>query len=127
MRYEKAVTAADIPLFSYGTLLLPEVQRATYGRLLEGVPDLLIGYRLEPVVISSAEVVGVSGLEVHTIARWSGDPGDRIGGAVFRLTMAEIEATDRYETDAYARLLVALASGVRAFVYVGSDLGHEGA
>ena len=114
--------APDIALFSYGTLQLPEVQCATYGRLLEGAPDVLIGYRLEPVVISSAEVVGISGLEVHTIARRSGAPADRVPGVVFRLTDAELEATDRYETDAYARVEVALASGARAFVYVGSDL-----
>jgi hypothetical protein len=99
----------DIPLFSYGTLQLPEVQRATYGRLLEGRPDVLVGYRLEPVVISSAEVVGISGLEIHTIARRTGDAGDRVPGVVFRLTAAEIEATDRYETDAYARIEVAPA------------------
>ena len=111
-----------IPLFSYGTLQLPEVQRATYGRLLEGMPDVLVGYRLEPVVISSAEVVGISGLEVHTIARRTGDPADRVPGVVFRLTAAELEATDRYETDAYARVEAALASGASAFAYVGPDL-----
>lgn len=113
---------ARIALFSYGTLQLPEVQRATYGRLLEGAPDVLVGYRLEPVVISSPEVVGISGLEVHTIARRTGDAADRVPGVVFRLTAAEIEATDRYETDAYARVEVVLASGARAFVYVGPDL-----
>ena len=112
----------DIRLFSYGTLQLPDVQRATYGRLLKGEADTLIGYRLEPVVISSPEVVGISGLEVHTIARRSGDPADRVTGVVFRLTAAELEATDAYETDAYARVEVALASGARAFVYVGPDL-----
>ncbi|HEX4738160.1 MAG TPA: gamma-glutamylcyclotransferase family protein [Allosphingosinicella sp.] len=117
----------DIPLFSYGTLQLPEVQRATYGRLLEGTPDVLVGYRLEPVLISSPDVVGISGLEVHTIAVPTGDPADRVPGVVFRLTAVEIEATDRYETDAYARIEVALASGVRAFVYVGPDAAPEGA
>ncbi|HEX5181873.1 MAG TPA: gamma-glutamylcyclotransferase family protein [Allosphingosinicella sp.] len=111
-----------ILLFSYGTLQLPEVQRATYGRLLAGEPDVLVGYRLEPLIISSPEVVGISGLEVHTIARRSGDPGDRVPGMVFRLTAAELAATDRYETDAYARIAAVLASGARAFVYVGPDL-----
>ncbi|HEY1607053.1 MAG TPA: gamma-glutamylcyclotransferase family protein [Allosphingosinicella sp.] len=116
---------ADVSLFSYGTLQLPEVQRATYGRLLEGVADVLVGYRLEPLVISSPDVVGISGLEIHTIARRSGDPGDRVPGVVFRLTAAELEATDRYETDAYGRIEVVLASGARAFVYVGPDLEPE--
>ena len=116
-----------IALFSYGTLQLPEVQRATYGRLLEGRPDALVGYRLEPIVISSAEVVGISGLEVHTIARHTGDPADVIEGIVFTLTQAEIEATDLYETDAYARVEVVLASSAKAWVYVGPDASGGGA
>ena len=116
----------DIALFSYGTLQLPDVQRATYGRLLEGEPDVLVGYRLAPLVISSPDVVGISGLEVHTIARRTGNPTDRVPGVVFRLTAAELEATDLYETDAYARVEVALASGVRAFVYVGPDAADAG-
>ena len=75
-----------------------------------------------PLEISSDQVVKLSGLAVHTIARRSGDPADVVPGMLFRLTPAEIEATDRYEVDAYARVEAALASGVRAFVYVGPDL-----
>ena len=111
----------DIALFSYGTLQLEEVQRATYGRLLEGRPDTLAGYRLEPLVISSADVVALSGQEVHTIACRTGDPADLVRGVVFLLDAAELEATDLYETDAYARVEVALESGMRAFVYVGPE------
>ena len=111
----------DLALFSYGTLQLPEVQRATYGRLLEGRPDVLAGYRMEPLVISSADVVALSGQEVHTIACRTGDPADLIPGVVFFLTAAEIEATDLYETDAYDRVEAVLESGRRAFVYVGPD------
>jgi hypothetical protein len=116
----------NIALFSYGTLQLPEVQCATYGRLLEGAPDVLVGYCLAPLVISSPEVVGISGLEVHTIARCTGDPADRIPGVVFGVTAAELEATDRYETDAYARVEAVLDSGARAFVYVGPDAEPAG-
>src|SRR5947208_193690 len=108
-------------LFSYGTLQLPEVQRATYGRPLQGRPDALAGYRLEPLVISSPDVAALSGKAVHTIARRTGHPADLIPGVVFMLTAAEIEATDRYEVDAYARVEVTLVSGAAAFVYVGPD------
>ena len=116
------MTGPAIALFSYGTLQLAEVQHATYGRLLAGKPDALMGYRLEPLVISSSDVVEISGLAVHTIARRTGDPSDVIAGVVFRLSAAEVEATDLYETDAYARVEVRIASGARAFVYVGPDL-----
>jgi gamma-glutamylcyclotransferase (GGCT)/AIG2-like uncharacterized protein YtfP len=113
--------AGDVLLFSYGTLRQGEVQRATYGRLLDGQPDSLRGYRLAPLPISDPEVVRISGKAVHSIARRTGDPADRIEGVVFRLTAAEIAATDRYEVDVYARVEVELASGCRAFVYVGPD------
>lgn len=106
-------------LFAYGTLHQPEVQLATYGRLLDGIPDALTGYRLRPLTITDPEVVRLSGKAVHTIACHSGDPADRITGQRFELTVAELAATDRYEVDVYAREEVELESGVRAFVYVG--------
>jgi hypothetical protein len=112
---------SEAALFSYGTLQLPDVQRATFGRLLEGRPDVMTGSRLAPLLISDPAVVAASGLAVHTIARRTGDPADRIAGIVYRLTDEELAAADRYETDAYARDEVILASGARAFVYVGPE------
>ena len=35
----------EILLFSYGTLRLAEVQRALFGRLVQGEPDAMPGYR----------------------------------------------------------------------------------
>ncbi|MEA3033323.1 MAG: hypothetical protein QOH86_1339 [Sphingomonadales bacterium] len=108
-------------LFSYGTLRQPEVQKATYGRLLEGRPDALTGYRLARLAVSSREVVRLSGKAIHSIARRTGRSEDRIEGVVFRLTAAELGATDAYEVDAYARREVRLESGLVAFAYVGPD------
>lgn len=105
-------------LFSYGTLRLPQVQRATYGRLLEGAPDTLVGYRLRPIRIDDPEVVATSGLAVHHIAYATGDEADRVEGVVFSLSEAEIAATDRYESGPYERVEVLLASGRPAWVYV---------
>ena len=112
---------AGVSLFSYGTLQLPEVQLANYGRLLEGRPDALPGYALVPLPISDPVVVQLSGLAVHTIARRTGNPADLLPGVVFALSTAELEATDRYEVDAYAQVEATLASGTRAFVYVGPE------
>lgn len=114
-------TAASVQLFSYGTLQLPDVQRATCGRLLVGRPDALAGYRLRPLAITDPEVVRISGLAIHTIACRTGDPADRITGTVFALTPAELAATDAYEVDVYGRREVALESGATAFIYVGPD------
>lgn len=114
--------AGTVRLFSYGTLRQPEVQQANYGRLLEGEPDALVGYRLAPLAITDPEVVRISGKSVHFIGRRTGDADDRIEGVVFLLSEAELAATDRYEVDAYGRVEAELASGRRAFVYVGPDL-----
>jgi gamma-glutamylcyclotransferase (GGCT)/AIG2-like uncharacterized protein YtfP len=116
------VTDVSIALFSYGTLQLAEVQKGICGRRLEGRPDALAGYRLAPLAISDPAVVALSGLPVHTIARRTGDPADRVAGLVLLVTAAELAAIDRYEVDVYARAQVELVSGARAFVYVGPDL-----
>jgi hypothetical protein len=107
-------------LFSYGTLQQPEVQQATYGRLLTGTPDVLAGYRLADLIISDPRVVNLSGKAVHTIARRTGNPADRIAGVRFEISDDELGATDAYEVDAYGRAEVELESGLRAFVYVGN-------
>jgi hypothetical protein len=107
-----------VALFSYGTLQQPKVQLANYGHLLGGTADALIGYRLEQLVIDDPKVVELSGKAVHTIARATGDPADRISGTLFELTEAELRSTDAYEVDAYARIEALLESGRRAWVYV---------
>jgi gamma-glutamylcyclotransferase (GGCT)/AIG2-like uncharacterized protein YtfP len=108
----------SVALFSYGTLQLPDVQRAKYGRLLDGEPDVLAGYALVPLAITDPNIIRVSGKAVHTIAKASGNPADRVAGMVFQLSDAELNATDAYEVDAYARVEAILASGRRAWVYV---------
>jgi hypothetical protein len=113
------MTDASVRLFSYGTLQLPQVQLATYGRLLDGSGDRLYGYRLAPIEIDDPEVVRLSGKAVHSIARATGDPADAIAGVVFLLTPDELAATDAYEADGYARVETQLESGTAAFVYVG--------
>ena len=116
-----------VSLFSYGTLRQAEVQRATFGRLLEGQPDALTGFALSPMTITDPHVIGVSGKDVHTIARPTGDPADRIEGLVFRVTAGELESADRYESGPIRRIAARLASGKEAFVYVAADEQEKGA
>ena len=111
-----------VALFSYGTLQLRQVQLADYGRELSGRPDGLPGYCLTPLEIGDAEVVRISGKAVHTIARATGLPEDRVEGIVFELTERELAATDAYEVDGYARVEAKLESGTTAWVYVGPPL-----
>jgi gamma-glutamylcyclotransferase (GGCT)/AIG2-like uncharacterized protein YtfP len=109
---------ADIPLFSYGTLQLREVQLANYGRELEGSPDALVGYRLAVVPDRDPDAVRISGTKTHFIVQPTGDPGDRVSGVLFLLSAKELARTDRYEGSDYGRAEMTLESGRRAWVYV---------
>lgn len=108
----------DIPLFSYGTLQRRDVQLATYGRLLGGEPDVLIGYRLETLPDRDPNAVRISGTATHLVARPTGNPEDRVAGMVFLLTADELAATDAYEGSDYGRTEATLESGRWAFLYV---------
>lgn len=109
---------ADIPLFSYGTLQLREVQLANYGRELEGTPDALVGHRLITLPDRDPDAVRISGTNTHMVVRRTGDPADRVDGIVFLLTADELAVTDRYEGSDYGRAELLLESGRRALVYV---------
>ena len=112
---------ADIPLFSYGTLQLREVQLANYGRELDGSPDALIGYRMMVLPDRDPNAVRISGTKTHFVVRRTGNPEDRVPGMVYLLTADELAETDRYEGSDYGRAELALESGRRALVYVEPD------
>ena len=54
--------AADILLFSYGTLQLESVQRASFGRRLNGEPDAMTGY-----VRTMVEITDPDGIEAYRL------------------------------------------------------------
>ena len=91
-------------LFSYGTLQQEGVQRSTFGRLLKGEADALVGYAQTMVRIEDADVVAKSGKTHHPIVAYSGRDADRVSGTVFEITDAELAAADAYEVDAYKRV-----------------------
>jgi gamma-glutamylcyclotransferase (GGCT)/AIG2-like uncharacterized protein YtfP len=105
-------------LFSYGTLQQSDVQKATFGRLLAGSADALVGYEQSMLAIDDPEVVRTSGKAHHPIVRFSGLKADQVPGTVFEITQAELDRADRYEVSAYRRVLAPLRSGREAWVYV---------
>lgn len=113
-----AEVPADEALFTYGTLQLPDVQRDTFGRLIQGEEDVLAGYTVDYVEIDDDRVVEVSGADVHPVLRETGDVRDKVVGMVVWLTADELEAADEYEVSLYRRASVTLASGRTAWVYV---------
>ena len=109
-----------VRVFSYGTLQLPDVQMSSFGRLLEGTADRLPGYASNWVQITDPEVIAASGSDQHPIVRASGLAQDSVDGTVFVLSPEELASADTYEVSDYRRVPVRLASGIDAWVYVGS-------
>jgi hypothetical protein len=104
-------------LFSYGTLQQGAVQLSTFGRLLRGEPDELVGFERAQVRIDDPEFVATSGTASHAIVRFNGRSNSRVSGMVFEVTDSELARADEYEPDGYTRISALLASGKRAWVY----------
>lgn len=103
------------PLFSHGTLRDPAVQRANFGRELAGRDDALPRYAVRTLEITDPGRARGRGEAHHPIVVATGDDADRVAGAVFEVTDAELAAADGYEVDDYHRILVSLASGAQAW------------
>jgi gamma-glutamylcyclotransferase (GGCT)/AIG2-like uncharacterized protein YtfP len=105
-------------LFSYGTLQLDAVQQATFGRLLDGQPDELVGFEQSLIRIQDQKTIALSGKADHVIVKFNGRNESRVRGTVFEITDGELEKADRYEVAEYTRVSVVLASGKTSWVYV---------
>ena len=106
-------------LFSYGTLQQENVQLSTFGRLLQGRMDELLGFEQALVRIVDPQVVATSGKTHHANVTFNGRNDSRVSGILFEITDAELAAADQYEQSAaYKRIAAMLASGKQAWVYV---------
>jgi gamma-glutamylcyclotransferase (GGCT)/AIG2-like uncharacterized protein YtfP len=106
-------------LFSYGTLQQDKVQLSTFGRLLQGQRDELLGFEQSLVRIEDPQVAATGGKTHHANVTFNGRSDSRVHGTVFDITDAELAAADRYEQlAAYKRVAAMLASGKEAWVYV---------
>jgi hypothetical protein len=106
-------------LFSYGTLQLEDVQLATFGRTLAGEKDLLVGYEPSLVAIPDPAIAARLKKTHHDNVKKTGDDWSNVQGTAFEVTDAELAQADIYEAEFdYQRVLVGLASGKDAWVYV---------
>lgn len=106
-------------VFAYGTLQQEDVQISTFGRLLRGQGDELVGFERSQVKIEDPQVVATSGKTHHANVTYNGRNDSRVSGTVFEITDAELAAADQYEQDAaYKRISARLASGKQVWVYV---------
>jgi gamma-glutamylcyclotransferase (GGCT)/AIG2-like uncharacterized protein YtfP len=115
----EAAVALMMLLFSYGTLQQESVQLSTFGRLLQGQRDELLGFEQSLVRIEDPQVIAITGKTHHANVTFNGRNDSRVRGTVFELTDAELAAADRYEQLAsYKRVAAMLVSGKQAWVYV---------
>ncbi|NUO82567.1 gamma-glutamylcyclotransferase [candidate division KSB1 bacterium] len=106
-------------LFSYGTLQQKNVQVSTFGRVLQGHKDELLGFEQSFVKIEDPQVAAASGKTHHANVTFNGRNDSRVSGTVFEISDAELAAADQYEQlAAYKRINGMLASGNQAWVYV---------
>jgi gamma-glutamyl AIG2-like cyclotransferase len=106
-------------LFSYGTLQQPAVQVATFGRTLAGKPDALPRFGTALVAIPDPARAAAAGRTHNVNAVRTGRDEDQLRGTVLEVSDAELAVADGYEAaDAYRRVLVTLASGAAAWVYM---------
>ena len=114
-------------LFSYGTLQQENVQLSTFGRLLDGQRDELVGFEPSLVRIEDPQVALASGRTHHANVTFNGRNDSRVSGTVFEITDAELAAADQYEhVAAYKRIAARLASGNQAWLYVDARSASAG-
>src|SRR5262245_35699863 len=104
-------------LFSYGTLQQEAVQLSTFGRLLHGQPDELLGFEQTLLRIEDPEFVAMTGKTDHAIVKFNGRDESRVRGTVFEMSDHELASADQYEPAGYKRIFTTLASGKQAWVY----------
>ena len=97
----------DELLFVYGSLRDSKVQLEIIGRLVDGTPDILLGYDTSTVKLYEQ-------IYPILVPKRNGV----INGEVLRLTKDELAKIDIYETDAYRRVKITLKSGLEVWVYM---------
>lgn len=97
-------------LFIYGTLQIPEIQMAVFGRTITPTADTLHGFQKTQVKLGT----GFYPMLVR-------HDGAEVAGGVISVTPQELGLIDRYETAAYQRIKVQLASDTVAWVYVATS------
>lgn len=76
---------------------------------------------MRDIRIDDAEVVALSGLDMHPALVETGSTQDVVCGAILEVTPKELVDADVYERRTFHRISVVLESGTRAWAYVPSS------
>lgn len=75
-------------------------------------------FELAVIKITDEDVIRTSGSDMHLILQRSVSPTAKVDGVALSITPSDVEAADNYEVSSYTRIVVRLASGKSAYVYV---------
>lgn len=98
-------------LFVYGTLLDKKVHLNVIGRQIQGVHDVLTGYR-------KIYKQFTDGIYPDLII----DDKSEVKGEIIEVSDSELERCDKYEGQEYYRSTIILKSGMQANVYRGKSI-----
>lgn len=99
-------------LFTYGTLQHEDIQEDLFGRILEGTPEILIGY-----IVNKIQIEEEFGMIDYPIIVATENPEDTIHGIVYEVSAQDLVQADRYEGVHYKRVEVYLQSKQKAWAY----------
>lgn len=105
-------------LFLYGSWLQSNMQIEVFGRVLQGVDDTLIGYKLEHLKHTVKSTNGNDHETCFSVAIKSTVNSDRLDGKIFEITTEELYLTNKGGLEDCARVTLPLESGIRAWVYL---------
>jgi gamma-glutamylcyclotransferase (GGCT)/AIG2-like uncharacterized protein YtfP len=108
-----------IKLFTYGSLQHDDVQETLFGRVMEGIPEKLIGYALKKIQIEEE-----FGIVHYPVIVETQNEEDYIDGIVYEVSEKELHQADLYEGMHYKRVEVHLHSNQKAWAYSAANLTH---
>lgn len=95
------------------------MQVSIYGRVLRAESDELIDCVRSLIDVPKSHKAAAAGLTHYATVTYKPNSGGLVPGKLLELTDAELVATDEYERDSeYVRVLAALASGRKVWIYV---------
>lgn len=91
-----------------------------FGRTLQGLADLLRGYKTATIEIRDESFLSKGEEKYQQTLIATTDKNDIIKGTVLEITAEELLLADTYEPDNYKRIKVVLDSGKEAWIYIAS-------
>ena len=105
-------------LFSYGTLQQEKTQLELFGRILNGMPDILPGYKIATIEIRDEIFLSKGEGKFQKTLIHTGDKKDIVKGMIFEITDELLLLCDKYEPNNYKRIQVILESGKKSWIYI---------